>query len=299
MASLGHGFKVGHWTNEQRSSGCTVVLPPRGNVASCDVRGSSASSRELEHLHLERRLTEIHAILLTGGSAFGLAAADGVVGWLEERGVGYETPIGPIPIVPGAVVFDVGAAEPAARPHAGAGRAACEDAREDDVETGLVGAGTGTTVGKWAGREFSSPGGLGVATVEQDGTLVSAVAAVNAIGDVVSDEGVVIAGTQAESPQFVMPVRRDREGNLMPDEAATNTVLAVVVTGGNLDKRDVRWMASRGSDGIARSVRPAHTRYDGDVVFAVSAPGPEVNVDLVGHLATRAVAEAVRNAVRR
>jgi len=266
-------------------------------VASCDIRGSSPSSRELELLHLERRLTEIHAVLMTGGSAFGLAAGDGVVSWLEEHRIGYATPIGPIPIVPGAVVFDLGTADPDARPTAESGRAACEDARENDIATGAVGAGTGTTVGKWAGREFSSPGGLGIANVEQDGASVSAIAAVNAIGDILAADDTVIAGTQAANPRFVMPVRRDRRGNLLEDDMPTNTVLATVVTSASVDKRDVRWLASRGSDGIALSVRPAHTRYDGDVVFAVAAPGPEVNIDLLGHLATQAVAEAVRNAV--
>jgi L-aminopeptidase/D-esterase-like protein len=298
MATLGSGFKVGHWTNKQGDSGCTVVLPPSGNVSSCDIRGSSPSSREVEHLHPDRRLTEIHAILLTGGSAFGLAAADGVVTWLEEKGIGYATPIGPIPIVPGAVVFDVGTANPASRPVAASGRAACEDAREEEIRTGRVGAGTGATVGKWAGREFASPGGVGMATVTDSGASVSAMAVVNAIGDVLAPDGTVLAGTTAESPEFVMPVRRDREGNFLEaDTFPSNTVLAVVVTSASLDKRDVRWLASRGSDGIATSVRPAHTRYDGDVVFAVAAPGPEASIDLLGYLATQAVAGAIRNAV--
>lgn len=294
MASLGFGFKVGHWTNQQGNSGCTVVLPPAGNVSSCDIRGSSPSSREVEHLHPDRRLTEIHAVLMTGGSAFGLAAADGVVSSLEERGIGYATPIGPIPIVPGAVVFDLGTADPAARPGAAAGLAACEDAREDGIETGRVGAGTGTTVGKWAGREYSSPGGVGISTIEQSGSSVAAIAVVNSIGDVLAPDGSVIAGTTSPSPEFVLPAERDRA---IAEPFPSNTVLATVVTSGTLDKRDVRWLASRGSDGIAQSVRPAHTRYDGDVVFGIAAPGPDVSIDLLGHLATQAVAAAVRNAV--
>jgi L-aminopeptidase/D-esterase-like protein len=294
MASLGFGFKVGHWTNQQGNSGCTVVLPPAGNVSSCDIRGSSPSSREVEHLHPDRRLTEIHAVLMTGGSAFGLAAAEGVVSSLEEQGIGYSTPIGPIPIVPGAVVFDLGTADPDARPGVAAGRSACEDAREEGVDTGRIGAGTGATVGKWAGRQFSSPGGVGIANVEEAGASVAAIAVVNSIGDVVAADGSVIAGTTSPSPEFTLPVQRDRDG---AEPFPANTVLVTVVTSATLDKRDVRWLASRGSDGIAQSVRPAHTRYDGDVVFAVAAPGPEVSVDLLGHLATQAVAGAVRNAV--
>jgi L-aminopeptidase/D-esterase-like protein len=294
MASLGFGFRVGHWTNQQGNSGCTVVLPPAGNVSSCDIRGSSPSSREVEHLHPDRRLTEIHAVLMTGGSAFGLAAAEGVVSSLEEQGIGYATPIGPIPIVPGAVVFDLGTADPAARPGAAAGRSACEDAREDDIDTGRIGAGTGATVGKWAGREFSSPGGVGIAGIEEAGASVAAIAVVNSIGDVVAADGSVIAGTTSPAPEFILPVRQDRES---AEPFPSNTVLATVVTSATLDKRDVRWLASRGSDGIAQSVRPAHTRYDGDVVFAIAAPGPEVSIDLLGYLATRAVAGAVRSAV--
>jgi L-aminopeptidase/D-esterase-like protein len=298
MTTLGFGFKVGHWTNDQGDSGCTVVLPPTGNVSSCDIRGSSPSSREVEHLHPDRRLTEIHAVLLTGGSAFGLAAADGVVAWLEEHRIGYATPIGPIPIVPGAVVFDVGTANPRSRPDAASGRAACEDAREEGIRTGRVGAGTGATVGKWAGREFASPGGVGIATSSDSGASVSAIAVVNAIGDVLAPDGTVLAGTTAESPEFVMPVRRDRQGDFLEaDTFPSNTVLAVVATKASLDKRDARWLASRGSDGIAMTVRPAHTRYDGDVVFSVAAPGPEASIDLLGYLATQAVADAIRNAV--
>ncbi|HVL64023.1 MAG TPA: P1 family peptidase, partial [Actinomycetota bacterium] len=142
------GFRVGHWTDAAAMTGCTVVLPPRGNVASCDVRGSSPGSRELTLLDLDRRLTEIHAVVLCGGSAFGLAAATGVVAWLEEHGVGYETPVATVPIVPAAVVFDLGAGRPDRRPDERAGRAACEDANESGIATGRVGAGTGATVGK-------------------------------------------------------------------------------------------------------------------------------------------------------
>jgi L-aminopeptidase/D-esterase-like protein len=257
------------------------------------VRGSSPSERELTLLHPDRKLTEIHAVLLTGGSAFGLAAADGVVRWLAEHGIGYETPITNVPIVPAAVIFDGGAGDPDKRPNADAGYAACEAASDGPIETGRVGAGTGATVGKWAGIEYRSPGGLGVATVEEEGTSVSALAVVNSVGDVIDSDGSVIAGTT--SPK---PVRRRPAQPGVP----TNTVLAVVCAKGRLDKRDVRWLASRGSDGITVAVRPAHTRYDGDVVFAIAAPAgdddPPPDLDLLGPLATQAVAAAVRQAVK-
>jgi L-aminopeptidase/D-esterase-like protein len=291
--SLGFGIRVGHWTDSDAHTGCTVVLPPLGNVCACDIRGSSPSSRELALLHPDRRLTEVHAVLLTGGSAFGLAAADGVVAWLEERGVGYQTPVGVVPIVPAAVVFDLGDGRSDVRPGPDAGRAACDDAAEGDVPTGRVGAGAGATVGKWAGLEFASPGGLGIGRADADGATATAIAVVNSVGDVIGPEGRVLKGTTAAEPRYFPP---------LPTESVTqNTVLAAVAVQGALDKRDVRWLAARGSDGITQTVRPAHTRYDGDVVFALAVPPGDgetpANLDVLGHLATEAVAAAIRNAV--
>jgi L-aminopeptidase/D-esterase-like protein len=292
MTSLGNGFRVGHWTDESAKTGCTVVLPPAGNVASCDIRGSSPGSREIESLKAAKRLNEIHGLLLTGGSAFGLGAADGVMSWLAERNVGYETPAARIPIVPAAVVFDLGVGR-AEWPRAEHAREACDVATED-VRTGRIGAGAGCTVGKWAGREHGSDGGIGLAVVEEGGHRVAAMAVVNAIGDILDTDGTVLAGTSAASPRFWGPP---------PDEGrlGANTVLAVLTTSGRLDKRDMRFLAARGSDGVTVAVRPAHTRYDGDIVFAISAPGDEgvdADVDILGVMATAAVAEAVRNAVR-
>ena len=292
MSGLGYGYKVGHWTDPEGRSGCTVILMPPGNVTSCDIRGSSPSSRELEHLHPDRKMTEVHAIVLTGASAFGLAAADGVMGWLAERGIGYQTPAGVVPIVPAAVVFDTGAFIEPARPTPEAGRAACDDAVEDGAASGRVGAGAATTVGKWAGREHAAPGGVGFGRASHEDTAVSALAVVNAVGDVLEEDGSVLAGTQAPHAGYV-PMRP-------AEELGTNTVLALLVTEARLDKRDVRYLAARGSDGITIAVRPAHTRYDGDVVFAsaVGGKGAVADLDLLGQLATKAVADAVRNAVR-
>lgn len=292
-SGLGMGFQIGHWTDGSGITGCTVVLPPSGNVTSCDIRGSSPSSRELEHLHPDRKLTEVHAILLTGGSAFGLAAADGVVEWLAERDIGYQTAITKVPIVPAAVIFDLGAGDASARPGPHAGRAAC-DAAEDIVETGRIGAGTGATVGKWAGFEHHSPGGLGIATATSGDLEVSALAVVNAVGDVLGADGGVLAGTRAAEPTYRGP-------SPAADVPPMNTVLALVAVEADLDKRDARFIAARGSDGITVAIKPAHTRYDGDVVFAVAAPNgkptPPEGLDVLGHLATQAVADAIRNAV--
>jgi L-aminopeptidase/D-esterase-like protein len=291
MGKLGFGFKLGHWTDPSGLTGCTIILPPRDNVASCEVRGSSPGSREIEQLRTDLRLTEVHGVLLTGGSAFGLAAADGVMSWLAERDIGYRTPVAIVPIVPTAVIFYLGRATNAARPGPEQGRAACDAATEDDVATGRAGAGAGAMVGKWAGIEYASPGGIGIGRAQQEGEAVSAIAVVNAIGDVLDADGSVVAGTTAPDPTW-----RGR-----PPEPALNTVLVCAVTKASLDKRDVHWLSARAADGVTSTVRPAHTRYDGDIAFFVGAPdesGRTANVDVLGYLATLAVQRAVRAAVR-
>ena len=289
-ATLGPGFRVGHWTDTDARTGCTVILPPRGNVTSCDIRGSSLASRELISLAPHRPRTEIHALVLTGGSAFGLATADGVMRWLESEGIGYETPVGLVPIVPTAGIFDLGAGRADVRPGPDEGRAACA-AAVDSFETGRVGAGTGATVGKWGGPEFAGPGGLGAARIEEAGHTVHALAVVNPVGDVIAEDGRVLAGTTAPDPERAWREARDLR-------SPTNTVLAVVTIEGTLQKREVAWLAARASDGVTVSIRPAHTRYDGDVSFAIAAPGPNpADVDVLGALVPRAVAAAIRAAV--
>jgi L-aminopeptidase/D-esterase-like protein len=291
---LSSGVRVGHWTAPSGLGGCSVVLPAPGNVSSCDIRGSSPGSRELTTLDPERQRTEVHGILLTGGSAFGLAAADGVMRWLEEHEIGFKTPIATIPIVPAAVIFDLSAGDPASRPGAEAGYAACEDAIEEPVVTGRVGAGTGATVGKWAGREFFAPGGLGIAAAREGELEVRALAVVNPFGDVVGDDGKVLAGTSAPDPQMRPPPADPRVG--------WNTVLVVVTTLATLGRGDVRFLAARASDGITQAIRPAHTRYDGDVAFAVAVPpagdgATAADLDILALLATTATAAAIRAAV--
>lgn len=293
FSALGPGFSVGHHTDVEARTGCTVILPPAGNVTSCDVRGSSPGSREIESLRLDKRLTEVHAVLLTGGSAYGLGAADGVMSWLAERNIGYEAPGARVPIVPTAVVFDLGEGNHA-WPSASDARSACDDARPQDVEQGRVGAGAGCTVGKWAGRDHAVPGGVGLGSAEREGVSASALAVVNSIGDVIDGDGSVLAGTTSPDPVWWRPPASQG--------ASTDTVLAVVAVRASLSKQEVGFLAARGSDGITLSVRPAHTRYDGDIVFAIAAPpvegNPEGDADLLGILATEAVAAAVRAAVR-
>jgi len=294
-AVLGPGFRVGHWTAPNGTTGCTVILPPPGNVSAYDVRGSSPGSRELASLDLERQRTEIHGLLFTGGSAFGLAAADGVMRWLEEHGVGFATPIATIPIVPAAVIFDAAAGDAASRPGPDAGYAACETAAEAAVATGRVGAGAGATAGKWTGHEFLVPGGLGVAAARDDDLEVRALAVANPLGDVIDGDGSVLAGSTNPEPRFRPPPAEP--------ELGWNTVLVAVTTVATLTKSDLRFLAARASDGITRAVRPAHTRYDGDIAFAIAAPSgggrvaTAADLDRLAVLATDATAHAIRAAV--
>lgn len=294
--SLSPGIRVGHWTAPSGASGCTVILPSPGNVTSYDLRGSSPGSRELATLDPDRQRTEVHGILFTGGSAFGLAAADGVMRWLEEHDVGFKTPIATIPIVPAAVIFDLAAGDRDSRPGPDAGYAACEAASAEDVTTGRVGAGAGATAGKWAGREFFVPGGLGIAVARDGDLTVHALAVANPFGDVVAEDGSVLAGTTAPDPEMRPPPADPR--------TAWNTVLVAVTTVATLGRGEVRFLAARASDGITQVIRPAHTRYDGDAAFAVAVrpdgDGPGAGeLDRLAVLAPRAVASAIRAAVVR
>ena len=291
---LSDGVRIGHWTAPSGASGCTVVLPPPGNVSSYDLRGSSPGSREIATLDPDRQRTEVHGILLTGGSAFGLAAADGVMRWLEEHAIGFKTPIATIPIVPAAVIFDLGAGDRDSRPGAEAGYAACAASSEDGIPTGRVGAGAGATAGKWAGREYFVPGGLGIGVAREDGLEVRALAVANPFGDVVNEDGSVLAGTSSPDPAMRPPPAEPR--------VAWNTVLVVVTTVATLGRGDVRFLAARASDGVTRSIRPAHTRYDGDVAFAIAIPpqgnGPGVGeLDRLAILTSSATGAAIRAAV--
>jgi L-aminopeptidase/D-esterase-like protein len=274
------GVRVGHWTDAVGRTGCTVVLFPPDTVASGEVRGGAPGTREFDLLAPERRVTHIDAVVLAGGSAFGLAACDGVVRWCEERGIGFPTAAGPVPIVVGAVLFDLLEGDAAARPDAGAGYAACAAATDGAVDVGAVGAGTGATVGKWRGREFSRPGGIGTA-VERDGDLiVGALVAVNAFGD-------------------IRPAAGDRPGTLGIDPAAAfeNTTIGVIATNATLDKGGCLLVAQSGHDGFARALEPAHATVDGDALVAASVGGVDAPLDHVKVLAARAVESAVRAAV--
>lgn len=279
------GVAVGHWTDGDARTGCTVALLPDGTVASGEVRGGAPGTREWALLEPGRTVATLDAVVLAGGSAFGLAACDGVMAWLEERGRGLPTPAGPVPIVVGMVLFDLLVGSASVRPGPDAGRAACEAATTGGFATGPVGAGTGATLGKWRGPAATTPGGIGTAT-ERDGELVvSALVAVNAIGSLWSPGG------EGLVPWPAAPAAR---GGFPDTGAGQHTTIGLVVTNAALTKERCRRVADAGHDGLARAIEPAHTTMDGDA-FVAAATGPlDAGVDQVAALAARAVERAIR-----
>lgn len=295
------GVRVGHATDLEAATGCTVVLFDRPALGGIDVGGGFASTRQTDSLRPGGRANEVHAFLLTGGSAFGMEAATGCMGWLEERGVGFQTPAARVPSVPTAVLYDLGIGSATRRPDAAMGRTACADACDDPVQEGNVGAGTGCTVGKRLGYANAWKGGLGSWAAKVDSWTVGAIAAVNALGDIFDPRtGGPIAVARgpldewrrqaAEAPGQGAPGKRAIEGN---------TTLVVVCTDAPLDRNQLCLLARMSHDGLARSIRPAHTPFDGDVVFSAStAPPTELRADdlvlaRLGRAAIEVVAEAI------
>lgn len=302
---LPDGFQVGHWTNADAATGCTVVLaPPDGAVASADVRGGGTGTREIELLGPLANASAVHAVLLTGRSAFGLAAADGVVRWLEENGRGYETPGGIVPLVPAAVLYDLVTGDPSVRPGPEEGYQACKAATPEPAR-GSVGAGTGTAVGKLFGRERAVKTGVGVAsqTLPQ-GPRLAVLAVVNAWGDVIAEDGSVLAGPRLEDGSFARTAAILREQVFEPPayrrgEPAENTTLVCVITDAELTKVGCGIVAKMTQAGMARAVDPVHSSVDGDVVFTLSSGRAEpVDPLIVGVVSATLAAEAIRDSCR-
>jgi L-aminopeptidase/D-esterase-like protein len=304
--SLPEGFAVGHWTDREAATGCTVVLPPAGGaVASADLRGGGPGTRELDLLNPLANASRIHAVLLTGGSAFGLAAADGVVRWLEREGRGYETPGGLVPLVPAAVVYDLMSGDPSRRPGPAEGEAACESA-SSEPELGSVGAGTGAAVGKLRGRDFAIKGGVGFAAQHlPQGAKLTALTVVNAFGDVIGADGQVMAGTRGDDGSFVGTTEQLRTRLIDPPryrrgEPTENTTLVCLTTDATLTKAECAIVAKMAHAGMARAVDPVHSAVDGDVVFALAGgSAPAADPLIVGVVAAALTAEAIRDACLR
>ena len=302
---LPEGFAVGHWTDTDAATGCTVVLPPPdGAVAAGDVRGGGASTREIELLSPIANAARVHGVLLTGGSAFGLAAADGVMRWLERNGRGYDTPGGLVPLVPGAVVYDLISGDPTRRPGPAEGEAACAAAREDP-ELGSVGAGTGVAVGKLRGREFAVKSGVGLAKQHMpQGAKLVALAVVNGWGDVIGEDGQVLAGTRADDGAFVGTTKMLRTRPIEAPvfrraEPLESTTLVCLMTDAELTKAECGIVAKMAHAGMARAVDPVHSAVDGDVVFMLATgTAPRLEPLIVGVVAAALTAEAIRDGCR-
>ena len=277
------GVEIGHWTDPIARTGCTVIVLPAATVASGEVRGGAPATRDFALLAPERLVEHVDAVVLTGGSAFGLAAADGVMEVLEAEGRGFDTAHGPVPIVVAMALYDLGVGDPAVRPGAAAGRHAATN-RATSVDTGPVGAGAGATVSKWLGAENAEPGGLGIATVRRDELVVSAIVALNAAG--------------SPPPAAHQTFEQVADGSFQQwrsrSSPFTNTTLCVVVTNAALSKTGCFWVAQGGHDGLARELVPVHTRSDGDAVVAAATGDVPADTDDVRLLAVAAVAKAVR-----
>jgi L-aminopeptidase/D-esterase-like protein len=301
------GLQVGHHTLGQRPTGCTVVLAPGGAVGAVDVRGAAPGTRETDLLDPSNLVERVHAVLLSGGSAFGLDAASGVMRWLDEHQIGFETGYGRVPIVPAAVLFDLPVVcagnDPQARPDAAAGYAACEAASTQTPAAGNVGAGAGACVGKLFGLDRAMKGGIGNASVRVDPWVVGALVACNAVGDVIDPAtGHVIAGARTADGKSLLDTQKallggERSRRPMP---GTNTTIGVVATNATLSKAQAKRLAISAHDGLARSIRPAHTTLDGDTLFALATcteTGP-ADLMLLTVMAAEATALATLDAIR-
>lgn len=297
------GFRIGHWTDEVGRTGCTVVIAPEGTRGGVDVRGGGPGTRETDVVGPLAGTDRVTAVMLAGGSAYGLAAADGAMRWLEEHGLGYPTPAAVVPIVPSAIVYDLAEGDAAARPTADSGYAACEAAREGVPERGRVGAGTGTAAGKVLGRGAATPSGIGYAAVRGGfGFTVAALAVANPFGDVLAGDGSVLAGARGDGAPRTADFISALDRTPSPAELESrNTTLVCVITSASLDKGGCARVARAASAGVARAVEPVFTEVDGDVVFCLASGSG----DLAGRfelmqaetLAARVTAEAIRDAV--
>jgi L-aminopeptidase/D-esterase-like protein len=307
------GVRVGHFTDSRRPTGCTVVLAPQGTVGGVDVRGAAPGTRETELLDPLNAVPGPHAVLLAGGSAFGLDAAGGVMRWLEEQGIGIRVgslPSGAalrVPIVSAAILFDLHVGDSRIRPDAAAGYAACQAATSNPPAEGNVGAGAGATVGKLLGFERAMRGGIGCASIQVGAITVGALIAVNAAGDVIDPgTGLVIAGARGADGSTLLDTMAAFRRGEFPPSALTGqaTTIGVVATNAKLDKAGATKLAQMAHDGLARAINPVHTQVDGDTLFALATGGVESNMStsasltLLGALAADVTALAVLRAVR-
>ncbi len=299
------GLLAGHWSSSQRPTGCSVVIAPQGAVAAVDVRGAAPGTRETDLLAPGHLVDKVHAVMLGGGSAWGLDAASGVVRWLEQQGIGMDVGFGnPLPLVPAAVLFDLPVGDARIRPDADGGFAACAAAGNSLLACGNVGAGAGATVGKLFGSDHAMKGGIGSASVQLQGVTVGALVACNAVGDVLDPHtGQLLAGARTAIDQLTL---RDTQRALLQGDAprfalpGANTTIGIIATDAALSRTELQRLTVAGHDGLARCIRPVHTMLDGDTLFALSTGQTSRQPDLItlSAMAAEAVQLAVLCAVR-
>ncbi|MFP3868740.1 MAG: P1 family peptidase [Desulfobacteraceae bacterium] len=296
------GFQVGHISDFKNLTGCTVILCPPGTIGSVDVRGSAAGTRQLDALTNYHIVNDVQAVLLTGGSAFGLDAAGGVMEYLEEHNLGFDVTITRVPTVPTAVIFDLALGDCRVRPDRTMGYNACLQASSDMVNEGSVGAGTGATVGKLFGMPQATKGGLGTTCLSgPEGLLVGALVVVNAFGDVLDYySGEIIAGARRspQSREFVGMAQMIRQGVVRQDFKEPNTTLGVIATNARMSREQAHKVAQMGHNGLSRAISPVHTLFDGDIVFTLSNPQIEADLHVVGLLAEEALRLAIDRAIK-
>ncbi|MBD3184389.1 peptidase S58 family protein [Candidatus Poribacteria bacterium] len=293
------GIKVGHATNRVALTGCSVVLCEDGAVAGVDVRGSAPGTRETDALNPINTISKIHGVMLTGGSAFGLDAAGGVMKYLEELGYGYAMVDLRIPIVPAAVIFDLMVGDSSVRPDKEMGYLACLNAKIGHVEEGNVGAGTGATVGKALGMNKCMKSGIGTASINLGDIVIGAIMVVNALGDVIDpDSGKIVAGAyDRKTNQFVNIVQRMMK--LKSKVESGNTTIGVIATNARLNKPQATKISQMAHDGLARAIRPVHTMADGDTIFALSTDDVRADINVIGTAAAEVTVMAILNAVKK
>jgi L-aminopeptidase/D-esterase-like protein len=306
------GILVGHAQNEEALTGCTVILCEKGAVGGVDQRGGAPGTREVDALHPMHLVNKVHGVVLAGGSAFGLEAATGVMRYLEEKGVGFDTRIAKVPIVPAAILFDLAVGKSNVRPDAAMGYLACQNASSELPAEGNVGAGMGATVGKILGLGQCMKSGVGTASLEIGaGVIVGAIAAVNAFGDVIDpSNGQIIAGARSKdvgplhigAPGYfadTLQVMQTLIGRtVLGFGSRGNTVIGVVATNAKLDKEAINKVAQMAHDGLARTIRPAHTMVDGDTIFALATGEHAADVNIVGAFGAEVFAQAILRAIR-
>ena len=297
------GLEVGHFTDSRRPTGCTVIITRAGAVGGVDVRGAAPGTRETDLLHPSNLVDRVHAVLLAGGSAWGLDSAAGVMRWLEEHQIGLDVKYGLVPIVPAAVLFDLPVGDASIRPDAASGYAACAAASRDRPAEGNVGAGAGALVGKLFGIARAMRGGVGSASITVDGITVGALVVCNALGDVVDPStGEVIAGARTDDGKRLLNIRKAiiQGESPTPLLAGTNTTVGVVATDAILTKAQAHRLAQVSHDGLARAINPVHTMGDGDTMFALGtgASGKTAGMMVLSTLASEVTARAIVRAVR-